>query len=387
MSKRIHRSFRVARGMVLAATMAALAGCGMYSSSDPRQEPSPLTEYAPGATVNVVWTASIGRGGDSSFAPVVAGGSAYAATPNGSVAKVDLASGAVQWQASVSTDLSAGVGSDGITTAVAAVDGYVIAFDDTGKEKWRTRATSRVDVPPVVGAGVVAVRSSDYRIQAFDAETGEALWNVQRPGPALALKTNMRMLIVEGMVISGLPNGRLIAITAHDGVVQWEGAVAVSRGATDLERISDIVGEPQVQGPILCGVAYQGNITCFDIAQGGYPIWEQRFSSTTGLGSDRLNIYAANPSSIVHAYGLESGEHAWEQPALRNRRVTAPAVVAPGILVGDYQGYVHVLARNNGALLGRTQLGGGAIVSPPVATDRGVLVQTGSGNLALVGVN
>src|SRR5690606_37222357 len=117
-------------------------------------------------------------------------------------------------------------------------------------------------------------------------------------------------------------------------------AVAVSRGATDLERISDIVGEPQVQGPILCGVAYQGNITCFDISQGGYPIWEQRFSSTSGLGSDRVNVYAANASSVVHAYGLEDGEHAWEQTALRNRRLTAPAVVAPGILVGDYDGYV-----------------------------------------------
>lgn len=387
MSKRIQQSFRLMRGMVLSVSVAALAGCGMFSSSDPRQEPSPLTEYAPGASVGVVWTASIGRGSGSSFAPTATGGAAYAATPNGSVAKVDLASGAIQWSASVSPDLSAGVGSDGITTAVAAVDGSVIAFDDTGKEKWRTRATSRVDVPPVVGDGVVVVRSSDYRIQAFDAETGETLWDVQRPGPALALKTNMRMIIIEGLVVSGLPNGRLIAIGAQDGSVQWEGAVAVSRGATDLERISDIVGEPQVQGAILCGVAYQGNITCFDISQGGMPIWEQRFSSTTGLGSDRVNVYAANPSSIVHAYGLETGEPAWQQQALRNRRVTAPAVVAPGVLVGDYQGYVHVLARSDGALLGRTQLGGGAIVSPPLATERGVLVQTGNGNLALIGVN
>lgn len=387
MTKQIHRSLRIMRGMALATTVVALAGCGMFSSKDPRYEPTPLTEYAAGASVGVVWTASVGRGSSSSFAPVVAGNSAYAATPNGSVARVDMSSGAIQWQASVSTELSAGVGSDGITTAVAAIDGTIIAFDDTGKEKWRTRASSRVDIPPVVGAGVVVVRSSDYRIQAFDAATGDALWDVQRPGPALALKTNMRMIIIEDMVISGLPNGRLIAISAHDGAVQWEGAVAVSRGATDLERISDIVGEPQVQGPILCGVAYQGNITCFDISQGGRPIWEQPFSSTTGLGSDRVNVYAANQTSSVHAYGLESGEPAWEQRALRNRRLTSPAVVAPGILVGDYQGYVHVLARTNGALLGRTQLGGGAIVSPPLATDRGVLVQTGGGDLVLIGVN
>ncbi|MCB5362940.1 outer membrane protein assembly factor BamB [Pusillimonas sp. CC-YST705] len=387
MSKRIHRPLRVIRNLALSATVAALAGCSMFSSKDARYEPSPLTEYAPGASVNVIWTASVGRGSGSSFAPAVAGGWAYAATPNGTVTKLDLSSGAIQWQANISPDLSAGVGSDGQTTAVAAVDGSIIAFDDNGNEKWRTRATGRVDIPPAVGAGVVVVRSSDYRIQAFDAETGEAIWNVQRPGPALALKTNMRMIIIEGLVISGLPNGRLIAIGAQDGSVQWEGIVSISRGATDLERISDIVGEPQAQGPILCGVAYQGNITCFNVAQGGYPLWEQPFSSTTGLGSDRVNVYAANQTSVVHAFQIETGEPTWSQADLRNRRLTSPAVVAPGILVGDYQGYVHVLARTDGALLGRTQLGGGAIVSPPLATDRGVLVQTGSGNLALIGVN
>lgn len=387
MSKRIHRSFRMVRGMALAAAVAALAGCGMFSSTDPRYEPSPLTEYAPGASVGVLWTASVGRGSSTSFAPTVVGNAAYAATPNGSVAKVDMANGAILWQASVSPELSAGVGSDGQTTAVASVDGTVIAFDDSGKEKWRTRASSRVEIPPVVGAGVVVVRSSDYRIQAFDASNGDVLWDVQRPGPALALKTTMRLLILEDMVISGLPNGRLIAIGAHDGSVQWEGAVAVSRGATDLERISDIVGEPQVQGPMLCGVSYQGNITCFDISQGGRPVWEQPFSSSTGLGSDRVNVYASNQNSTVYAYGLEDGRESWKQAALSNRRLTAPAVVAPGVLVGDFQGYVHVLARTDGALLGRTQLGGGAIVSPPVATDRGVLVQTGGGNLVLIGVN
>jgi outer membrane protein assembly factor BamB len=293
----------------------------------------------------------------------------------------------VQWQANVSRELSAGVGSDGQTTVVAGIDGSVIALDDSGQEKWRARATSRVDIPPAVGMGIAVVRGGDYRIQAFDAQSGEALWNVQRPGPALALKTNMRMILLEGMVIAGMPNGRLIAISARDGSVQWEGPVSASHGATDLERISDVVGEPQLQGPILCGVAYQGNVTCFDISQGGRPIWSQPFSSATGLGSDRVNVYASNPLSTAHAFNLNTGEPVWQQNALKNRRLTAPAVVAPGIAVGDFEGYVHVLARTNGALLGRVQVGGGAIVSPPLATDRGVLVQTGSGNLVLIGVN
>ncbi|HUH87381.1 MAG TPA: PQQ-binding-like beta-propeller repeat protein, partial [Pusillimonas sp.] len=205
---------------VLALGVSAVAGCSMFSPSNPRYEPVPLTEYQAAVSAGVSWSVSVGRDGGAGFAPQVVGESVYAAAPNGSVMKVALATGAIQWRSEAGKDLSAGVGSDGRVTAVAARDGTVIAFDEQGREKWQAKASSQVDIPPAVGAGIVAVRSSDYRIQAFDAETGEALWNVQRPGPALALKTNMRMVIIEDMLLSGLPNGRLIAIDADSGAVQ-----------------------------------------------------------------------------------------------------------------------------------------------------------------------
>jgi len=392
MMQHFQLSTRFMRTAAAALALASLSACGVFSSTDARREPAPLPELnastqAGQVSPKIVWSTAIGRGASSSFAPVAVGDAAYAATPNGAVVKVNLTTGAAQWRVNVAPALSAGTGSDGQTTAVAAVNGMVIAFDDAGQEKWRTRASSRVDIPPLVADGLVVVRSSDYRIQAFDANTGNVRWDVQRPGPALALKTNMGMVAVDGLIISGLPNGRLMAIGAQDGSVQWEGTVAISRGATDLERISDVVGEPQLQGSILCGVAYQGNISCFDLSQGGRTLWQQPFSSTTGPGSDRLHVYAANPFDIVHAYRLDNGQTGWQQQALRNRRLTAPAVIAPGVLVGDYQGYVHVLSRTDGAVLGRIRAGSSALVSPLVATSAGVLVQTGSGDLALIGVN
>lgn len=379
------RRFLALTAVALGASV--LVGCSMFSASNPRYEPAPLTEYAAGVSASIVWNVSVGRDGGSGFVPQVVGDAVYAAAPNGSVVKVGLGTGAVQWRGDAGRALSAGVGSDGQVTAVAARDGTVIAFDEQGREKWQAKASSQVDIPPAVGAGIVAVRSSDYRIQAFDAQSGEALWNVQRPGPALALKTNMQMVIIEGLLISGLPNGRLIAIDAANGAVQWEGTVTVSRGATDLERISDIVGTPQIQGPLLCGVAYQGHIVCFDISQGGRPIWEQPFSSTTGMTTDPQHAYVVNHRDVVYAFGLADGQEVWTQDGLRNRRLSGPAVTPQAVAVGDYQGYVHFMSRADGHLLGRVQVGGGAIVSPLVGTDRGVLVQTGNGNLVLVGVN
>lgn len=379
-------SRRVLRASLLSLGLLTLGACSMFSSSDPRYAPAELTQYEAGVTAAVKWSASIGGGGGYGFAPVVVGEAAYAATPN-AVAKVDIASGRVLWRASPDMALTAGAGSDGRTTAVAAGDGTVIAYDESGAEKWRARASSAVAVPPVVGSGVVVVRSTDYRIQAFDADTGEYRWDVQRPGPALALKTSMQMVAAEGLIISGLPNGRLIAINAATGAVEWEAPVSVSRGATDLERISDVVGAPLVAGPLLCGVTYQGRMTCFNLSQGGRPVWDIPFSSHSGMDHDGRYAYAPDQRDVVHAIDLIDGSEQWTQSALRNRRLATPAVVPAAVAVADFEGYVHFLSRTSGDLLGRLNVGGGAVVSPLVGTAAGVLVQTGNGNLVLVGVN
>jgi len=65
------------------------------------------------------------------------------------------------------------------------------------------------------------------------------------------------MALIEGMVLSGIPGGKLMAINALTGDVQWEGVVAVPKGSTDLERVNDVVGSPAVVGPLLCAVAHQ----------------------------------------------------------------------------------------------------------------------------------
>ncbi|KOF54120.1 MULTISPECIES: outer membrane protein assembly factor BamB [unclassified Achromobacter] len=378
---------RMWRGALCVAGLLALSGCGLFSSDDARYEPAPLTEYKAGMSVRQIWSTSVGSGSGLGFAPTVVNNAVYAATPDGSVGKFDLQSGRPIWKIDADTKLSAGAGSDGSTTAVASPNGDVIAFDDTGKQKWKARATSDVSVPPLVGYGLVVVRSGDYRIQAFDARTGERVWNVQRPGPALALRSVSQMLMAEGLVITGLPGGKMLAIAANSGNVQWEGTVATPRGASDLERLTDVVGVPRIAGNLLCAVAYQGRIVCFDVTAGGRPLWAKDFSSVSGLTLDDRFAYSADQNSVVHAFALDNGGNVWKQGALKNRQLTVPALLGGALAVGDLDGYVHFLSRSDGSLMARLSVGGGAVVSPPQTTSQGVLVQTGNGNLVLIGTN
>lgn len=378
---------RLFRAAALGLGLAVLSGCGLFAESNPRYDPAPLTEYAPEMAVSVRWSTSIGGGGGYGFAPQVLGDTVYAATPSGGVAALALSNGAVRWQAGLDK-LSAGAGSDGRTVAVVSETGEIIALDAAqGTERWRAQAASAVNIPPAVGGGIVAVRSSDYRVQAFDAETGKLRWEVQRPGPALALRTSMRMLILQNVLITGMPNGRLLIIDAPTGAVRWEGSVSVSRGASDLERISDVVGAPLTLGPLLCGASYQGRVACFDVSQGGRLIWDHQVSTATGMISDGQRIYVPGARDIVYALDVRNGEEIWRQSALLNRRLSMPAIAGLAVVLGDYEGYLHFLSRGDGRLMARLQVGGGPITSAPQTTDQGVVVQTGGGSVMLVGVS
>ncbi|HTJ95218.1 MAG TPA: PQQ-binding-like beta-propeller repeat protein, partial [Pararobbsia sp.] len=153
---------------VVAVSLASvLAACG--SHEDPRREPTPLTDFKPTLDIKQVWSSSVGKAGQYLFQPTAVDGSIYAAGRNGSVIKIDAASGKTAWSIKVDDDLSAGVGSDGKLTAVGGLDGTVYVLGEDGKQLWKANASGEIVTPPLVGNGYVLVRTIDGRITAFNA--------------------------------------------------------------------------------------------------------------------------------------------------------------------------------------------------------------------------
>src|SRR5690606_35844695 len=75
----------------------ALKGMGKKDNVEP---PTPLTEFAPSATLNRLWSASVGGGAGKSgalVAPAAADGRVYAAGIDGGIAAIDAASGNTIW--------------------------------------------------------------------------------------------------------------------------------------------------------------------------------------------------------------------------------------------------------------------------------------------------
>jgi outer membrane protein assembly factor BamB len=130
-----------------------------------------------------------------------------------------------------------------------------------------------------------------------------------------------------------------------------------------------------------CATAYQGRTACFDASRGA-SIWARDISSFSGMGADFRNLYVTDDKNMVMALDKASGGTVWRQDRLLGRSLTRPLVLGRYVIVGDYQGYVHLLSREDGALVGRIATDGSAIAAAPVALDlSSFLVQTRAGGV------
>jgi outer membrane protein assembly factor BamB len=344
-------------------------------------KPAELPPLAGAQTVRVLWSVSIGTADSFFFSPALAGDSVYAAARDGTVARIDAATGQVRWRSNAGARLSSGVGSDGALVAVATEEGEVIALDaKDGKQRWKTRASSEVIAAPAVAAELVLVRSADSRIFAFDAADGKRRWVFQRAAGPLAVRSPAGVTVLDKLAYAGFSGGKLVAISLANGALRWEATVATPKGATELERVADILGNPAAQGREVCAAAYQGRVGCYD-AQNGTQQWAREFSTLTGVSFDARYAFLSDDRGAVHALDRTNGRSVWKQDRLAHRRLSLPLPVEGEVAVADLQGYVHFLSREAGTFVARLATDGSAVLAAPLRLPSGLLVQTRNGGL------
>ncbi|MYM41138.1 outer membrane protein assembly factor BamB [Duganella qianjiadongensis] len=376
---------RITEKVITASLLAMLAGCSLFSSKDTKIQPAALVELKGGVTPRTVWKYSLGKAGNAVFTPALVGDSLFVADGDGVLARLSAATGKEQWRVKTGSDLTAGVGSDGEVVAVGGTKGVILAYDGSGKQLWKAQATSEVLSSPVVGGGLVVVRSVDNQITAFDAKSGAKRWSVARTTPALTLRNAPGMVINGANVYVAQPGGKLLVLVLATGLQRYEVVVGEPRGATELERVTDIAGTPVVFEKDVCAVSYQGRVACFD-ALTGAPHWSKPASSDVGVTVDQRFVFVSDDKGEVAAYSRENGSNAWKNDKLSYRRLSTPVSYGRAVAVGDFQGYVHLLSREDGAFIGRAATDGSPIQADPVIAGANLIFQTQSGTVTALAV-
>jgi outer membrane protein assembly factor BamB len=384
MTRRVFLSILV----VLAAAGCATVGdvYDRWFGSRPAVKPAPLPPLQGTTPAKIAWQAEVGPAERNMFFPAVSGTVVYAAGTAGRVAGFDARTGKQVTSFSAGQPLSGGVGASGTLILVGTAKGEVLAFDTSGKQLWKAQLTGEVLAPPAIEGTIVAARAGDGRILGFDATTGRRLWVYQRTTPALSLRTHSGLVVERGAIFAGFAGGRLVALAAATGAVGWDSVVALPKGTTELERVADVAGLPSVDGDRVCAVAFQGRAACFD-AVNGTTIWARDVSSAVGLDTDHRGVYITDEKNAIVALDKTSGASLWRQEKLAGRGVSAPLAFGRFVIVGDFEGYIHLMSREDGSFVGRVATDGSAIGAPPVPLDlKSFVVQTRKGGVFAIAV-
>ena len=350
------------------------------------ETPSELTEIKQTAQAKVLWNTHLGASEDNDFTQVLDNGFIYAASANGELVKLTAADGKQIWRINSGEVFSGGVGIGANLILVGTANGYVSAYDFNGKALWKSKVSSQVLSAPKVDYNTVVVRCGDSRIYGLNATDGARKWVYERSSPPLSLRSSAGVVLDGGAAYAGFAGGKLIALRVEDGKVIWEVSVAQPKGTTEIERIADITSQPFVDGPLVYAVAYQGKVAAVDRASGRIA-WSRDISSYTGLSAEDARIFVSHANSAIYALDYNSGKTYWRQGDLRQRRVTAPLPMGSLVAIGDVEGYIHLLNREDGAFAGRLQLENSPVMPQMVALgSTTIIAQNRKGGIYAVSI-
>ena len=356
--------------------VAVLAGCSFFGSSN-KPKPAELQAVSAAVSARQAWTNRIGPV-NFPLDVAVSGTTIFVAGGDGAVAAIDSRTGADIWRATVGSPIAAGVGSDGKMAAVVTQANEVVALQD-GREIWRQKLSAQAYTAPLVAGGRVFVLAADRSVNAFDGPTGRKLWAQQRPNEPLVLRQSGVIVAVGDTLVVGLA-GRLAGLNPANGSIRWEAPIASPRGINDVERLVDLVGRVSRDGDIICARAFQANVGCVNTARGSL-LWTKPANGSQGIHGDERFLFGTESDGVVQAWRRSDGERAWASEALRYRNLTAPLVVGRSIAIGDFAGFVHLLSRDDGALLNRLATDGSAISAAPTLAGNTLIAVTRNGGV------
>jgi outer membrane protein assembly factor BamB len=374
-------------------TALALGACswfrGYFGKEEVAEPPAKLTEIKPELAVKPLWSARAGHGTDKLYVklrPAYDAGRIFAADDRGTTVALDAQNGNQIWKSETHAPVSAGVGVGEGLVLLGTSNGEVLALrEDDGTLRWRAAVSSEVLASPEAGDGVVVARSVDGRVLGLDVLDGHRIWFYQATVPVLTLRGESVPVLDHGLVVLGLKNGKVAALSAADGKVRWEQVIAVPRGRSELERMVDIDADPVAYQGVLYVASFQGRVAALDFATGS-PLWGRDISSYAGLAVDSRHVYVTDQHSDVWALDRFSGASVWKQDALHGRALTAPAVQGDAVVVGDFEGYLHWLSLDDGHIEARWRLDSDGIQAGPLVVDDTAYVYGRSGRLAALQV-
>ena len=290
-----------------------------------------------------------------SFLPAFIGNTIFIANGNGTVGSFNQDSGDENWVVNVSP-LASGVSAGFGILIVAGSQGQLICLSqDDGSTIWSVDVGSEILAPAALDAKLVIVKTSSGELNAYNISNGLREWSYRSQLPTLTLRGSSPPVIEEGIVYAAFDNGRLGAFHVSTGFLVWDGAISYVEGTSELDNMIDADAAPVLEGGLLFIANYQGQIAAFDPAQRRI-VWAEEASSFYSPIISKGVMAVLETDSTFKTYSTKTFMPSWTNEDYYLRELSNADTYKGSIVVGDFEGYVHLINTLNGTTTSRIKL-------------------------------
>ena len=378
--------YKIILALLLMGVMTSCSSLNFWSneSDEDFTTPAKLLPFTSDYLIDIAWKKSFkGSNNLGAFKPAFYSGQMIVADSSGNIISFNPKNGAVNWQKTLERNLAAGVSAAFGRLVVSDINGFVIALDIESQEiLWEQNIGGEVLARAIVDAALVVAKNSVGELVALDGMTGEKKWTFRSQLPALTVRGTGDPIIKDGIVFSTFDNGRLGAFQLNTGFFLWDGPISFVSGSSELENLLDADSSPVVVNQLIFAVNYQGNLTAFDTTQ-KRPVWNAKASSfhSPVVGNGMIMVIQDNGSILSFASG--NLQPSWTSEEYLLRELSNGVMFKNMMLVGDIEGYLHVINPLTGKTVGRKKVSGNLIKSIVTFGDLVYIVDQDSNLVAI----
>lgn len=364
------------------------------SSQSLKEQAAVLPETLPTVVdVNVQWWQVLGdetkKNQFGQLAPTVHNGHVFVPLANGDIVELN-GQGAELNRISVGQTITAPLAMTDDFRLALDSKGFAHAFNGSFKPLWSTAIKSLATRAAVISNDRVFVQTIDGRLTALERLTGRLLWSYQDAEPALTLTGTAQPMLVstqQGVIlVTGLANGKFIALNALNGSIVWEYRIAKATGKTEISRLVDVDSKVTMIDGLLVVTGYQGGLVIIN-PENGAMVANKPFSSYRAVAINGPNVYGVLDNSHIVALETNTLAQAWVNRDFEYRQISDVVVLGQYLIASDIEGYLHVLDNQTGEWLGSRHIDWQGSNSYPVPFESGVLMQGYSSRIKYVTIN
>ena len=330
--------------------------------------------------------------------PVVTGGRIFTMDAESQIVATSTA-GERLWARSVipPTDNRSDASGGGLAVAgdvLLATTGFgeVVALDTrTGGEIWRQDLDAPGTSSPTVVGDLVYVVARDGRAWAIELGSGRVRWTITSTQPTANFSGGAGAAVNGEFAIFPFPTGEVLAAFPDGGLRRWSTVVTGQRPGQAASNISDIAGDPVIDGNRVYVGNISGRVVALELFTGDR-IWTATEGAVGPVWPAGDSVFMVNDLGELLRLDAATGTPVWRValPGFEERRERrqktrfvhyGPVLAGNRLIVASSDGLIRQFDPASGALLGTIELRGGASSNPVVANGT-LYVVTGRGQLA-----